>query len=118
MALPNGTEVGINQPDEAEVALGDARGALVGCTLVKEFPFGALQGTVVFAHRPDGNELLFRVVREAVPQQPLSLKRVDAHFLSTLAGTVFAWCFTTSLQVLSINMILMRIVWIGRWGIL
>lgn len=90
MALPNGTAVGINQPDEAEVTLGDARGALVGCTLVKEFPFGALQGTVVFAHRPDGNELLFRVVRKTVPQ-PVPLERNDARFLSPAAGTVFAW---------------------------
>ena len=63
MAHSNGTFDGGNDPDEAGGALEEAGSALVGCTLVKEFPFGALQGIVAFAHRPSGNELLFRVVR-------------------------------------------------------
>lgn len=42
--------------EEAEV--------LVGRTVRKEFPFGLVEGKVAFSHRPDGEALMFRVVRE------------------------------------------------------
>lgn len=38
---------------------------LVGRTVCKEFPFGPLEGKVAFAHRPNGEALLFRVVRKS-----------------------------------------------------
>lgn len=38
--------------------------ALVGRTVRKDFSFGVVEGKVVFWHRPDGESLLFRVVRK------------------------------------------------------
>ena len=38
-------------------------GTLVGRTVRKEFSFGVLEGKVAYAHRPDGEALLLRVVR-------------------------------------------------------
>lgn len=39
---------------------------LVGRAVRKEFPFGILEGKVAFWHRPDGEALLFRVVRTSL----------------------------------------------------
>lgn len=38
-------------------------GTLVGRTVRKEFSFGILEGKVAYAHRPNGEALLLRVVR-------------------------------------------------------
>lgn len=41
----------------------EVAGTLVGRTVRKEFSFGILEGKVAYAHRPDGEALLLRVVR-------------------------------------------------------
>lgn len=54
---------GASSPSVPDV---EEAGTLVGRTVRKEFPFGVMEGKVAFWHRPDGEALLFRVVRDTV----------------------------------------------------
>lgn len=59
-SMEHGRGTGVGRGENEPGMLGTG---LVGRAIAKEFPFGRLEGRVAFAHRPDGEILLYRVVR-------------------------------------------------------